>query len=101
MLRSRGGRDGARAGGFRLADQEGGRGEGVVHGAGRNRDPGVDQGVKKAAVARALEIDADDGDFHDAVGRRVEAGGLDVNGMGKSGHCSLFVPSLFHYRVPV
>ncbi len=48
-------------------------------GLGRNRDSGVDQGVQEFVVAAALEINADDGDSDDTVGRRLQAGGFDVD----------------------
>ena len=48
-------------------------------GFGRNRNSRVDEGMEKLPVAAAPEVDADDGDFDDAIGRRVESGGLEVD----------------------
>ena len=90
---SRAGRDAGQ--GRRLAGDHGGGDVVDSRGLGRNGNLGVDQGVEESAVAPALEIDADDGDFDDAVGRRVEAGGLDVDDESGSGRVCSHVRILF------
>ena len=81
--------------GRRLAGDHGG-GDVVDSGSfGRNGNFRIDQGVEEFAVAAALEVDADDGDFDNAVGRRVEAGGLDVDDESGNGRVCSHVHIMF------